>query len=577
MWISKKRDSRPGNEENNNITPSHRLLLSPRLLRNKTPSRNKNTTTTSLMASLTDLPLISPPSLPPPALIPPPSAELIVAMMSATGGRKPRDDERKFFNKSVGSMSWLPGTGISSDLTTNDRFRRILDAIAALCVYRARIQVLAIGFQINQRGSSLTISIADNCDIEKRTVDYLKKLWEELKELSNLYAGQRPKTGHSSTGVPWNTYVGASPQIPRSKAASTIIERLTELVYTFTRKKQMKRIDKWWDPIGKPGLLDFARSFQAKMGKQLSGNEGKLEMFLLLIRDTVTCLRAPKVDWTHVIKFMKKAIDIARDLLEGDDPYWCNRLALSLVPPVTSPDAKKEPAFPLARAIERLTSHHRYLYELIAFAHSPRLRLAFELEMSVYPVPVRIPPGTIQLPTTTDDWRVALKDLCLRHDRKLRPEQAVPVLESLMRYCPKTPGPRRVHCECTLVAHYDRLRNTNGYVPPFSYIGVSKLSCKPCSLWIAAFNERGNGYPKFYTRGTHGKWYYPWSAPDIARWDPGMSRLMGSKFVAYLGTEGVARSASDSTVASEESAWEEDELEDEEVRVQMELSAQDDF
>lgn len=227
--------------------------------------------------------------------------------------------------------------------------------------------------------------------------------------------------------------------------------------------------------------------------------------------------------------------------------------------------------------MERLTSQHRYLYELISFAHSPRLRLAFELKMTVDPVPVRTPPGTIQLPTCSKDWHGVLEDLCVRHDHKLCAEQAVPILESLMRYCPKTPTPRRVHCECTLVAHYDRLRSTNGYVPPFSYIGVSKLSCKPCSLWIAAFNERGNGYPKFYTRGTHGKWYHPWTAPHIPRWDPDMSRLLGSKFVAYLGTQGVARSTSDSTVASEESAWEEDELELKRVTARMALRARNDF
>lgn len=300
----------------------------------------------------------------------------------------------------------------------------------------------------------------------------------------------------------------------------------------------MKRIDMWWDPTNKPGLLNFARCFQAKMGKHLSGNDGKLEMLLLLIRDTVICLRSPKVDYMHVIQFMKVAIDIARDLLEGDDPSWCTRLAISLVPPVSSPDAKTESAFLLARAIERLTSHHRYLYELISFAHSPRLRLAFELNMTVDPVPVRTPPGTIQLPTCSKDWHVVLEDLCVRHDHKLRAEQAVLILESLMRCCPKTPTPRRVHCECTLVAHYGRLRSTDGYVPPFSYIGVSKLSCKPCSLWIAAFNERGNRYPKFYTRGTHGKWYYPWTAPHIPRWGPDMSRLLGSKFVAYLESRG---------------------------------------
>lgn len=498
-------------------------------------------------------------------------------MMSATGGRQPREDERKYFKKSVNSISWLPGTGISSDISTNDRFRRILDALAALCVSRTRIQVVAIGFQIDQRHSRLTISIAENSNVDPKTVKYLKDMWKMLKTLSDIYAGHRPKTGHPSTGEPWSSYVGVSPLIPRSEKAAIIIEKLTHHVYTFTLQKQLKRINKWWDPTDKPGLLHFARVFQAKMGKNLSGNDGKLEMFLVVIRDTITRLRATQVDWTHVIKFMKKAIDIARELLEGDDPYWCDRLALSFIPPLSSPDAEKETAFPLARAIERLTSHHRYLHELISFAHSPRLRLAFELKMNVKEVEVRTPPGTVQLPTSTDDWRIVLEDLCVHHGRQLRPDQAIPILQSLMTFCPKTPTPHRVHCECTLVAHYDRSRGTVGHIPPFSYIGVSKLSCKPCSIWLAAFNARGNGHPKFYTRGTHGKWYYPWTAPVIPRWDPDMRQVLGAQFVAYLRTEGVARSASDSTVASEEGEWEEDQVEDEQVRKEILISAQDDF
>ncbi|KAL0635178.1 hypothetical protein Q9L58_005903 [Maublancomyces gigas] len=502
-----------------------------------------------------------------------PSAELIVAMMSATRGRQPREGEHKFFNKSGGSVSRVPGTGISSHLTTSDRFHRILDGLASLCISRTPNQVLAVGFQINQPASRLTISIADNCDVEQDTVNFLEMTWDLLKELSNLYAEQRLKTGLPPTGVPCNRNVGVSPHIPRSREAAAIIERLTEHVYTFTWNKQMARINKWWDPTDKPGLLYFARLFQAKMGNQLTGNNRKLEIFLLLIRDTVTCLRSPKVDWELDIIFMKKAIDIASDLLGGDDPYWCSRLAISLMPPMSSPDAIKESAFPLGRAIERLTSHHRYLYELISFAHSPRLRLAFELKMTVDPVPVRTPPGTSQLPTSTEDWRGVLEDLCVHHDHILRPEQAVPILESLMRYCPKTPTPRRVHCECTLVAHYDHLRSTDGYVPPFSYIGVSKPSCKPCSLWLAAFNARGNGYPKFYTRGTHGKWYYPWTAPHVARWDPGIGHLLGSQFVEYLTAEGIAKSA----VASEETAWEEDEVEDEKVMAYVDRSAKADF
>lgn len=56
-----------------------------------------------------------------------------------------------------------------------------------------------------------------------------------------------------------------------------------------------------------------------------------------------------------------------------------------------------------------------------------------------------------------------------------------------------------------------------------------------------------------------------------------MRHLLGSQFVAYLTAEGVAGSASYSTVASGETAWEEDEVEDEKVMGYVDRSAKNDF
>jgi hypothetical protein len=40
------------------------------------------------------------------------------------------------------------------------------------------------------------------------------------------------------------------------------------------------------------------------------------------------------------------------------------------------------------------------------------------------------------------------------------------------------------------------------YLLAFSYIGVSKLPCKPCVVWPVACGKLG-----FYTRGTHSPLY----------------------------------------------------------------------
>ncbi|PUU81796.1 hypothetical protein B9Z19DRAFT_1062367 [Tuber borchii] len=50
-------------------------------------------------------------------------------------------------------------------------------------------------------------------------------------------------------------------------------------------------------------------------------------------------------------------------------------------------------------------------------------------------------------------------------------------------------------------------------VPAFSYIGVSKLCCAACKMWIEGYNQQEG--PEFYTRGSHVKWYWPWGLPQL--------------------------------------------------------------
>lgn len=224
------------------------------------------------------------------------------------------------------------------------------------------------------------------------------------------------------------------------------------------------------------------------------------------------------------------------------------------------------PPYPLRRQIEKLTSHHRYFQALIAFAHSPRLRLAFTLAESVETVSLQTvtPTGEIAVPTSATSWAKALHDLCDVHQFQVLEERAKPIIDYLESHHHQASVPHQVHSECALVAHYDLERTASvGYAPPFSYIGVSKLSCKPCHLWLSAYNTRP-GAPRFYTRGSHGKWYFPWSPPTIADWNPELEPRMERACLEYLSVRGVLRSSSDSTVASGETRWEDDATEQKE-------------
>ena len=63
-----------------------------------------------------------------------------------------------------------------------------------------------------------------------------------------------------------------------------------------------------------------------------------------------------------------------------------------------------------------------------------------------------------------------------------------------------------IHCETKLI-HYLETNHVNQWdnVPAFLYIGVSKLSCGACHMWIDSFNQLGGR--RYYTREFHGKWY----------------------------------------------------------------------
>ncbi len=85
-----------------------------------------------------------------------------------------------------------------------------------------------------------------------------------------------------------------------------------------------------------------------------------------------------------------------------------------------------------------------------------------------------------------------------------------------------------IYCECALVSYLHRHYDD---IPAFSYVGVSKLSCRPCSLWLQALS-RSRGCQTFQTRGSHGKCYRGWTRPSLG--DETVEQDVDGLFVAAL-------------------------------------------
>lgn len=155
----------------------------------------------------------------------------------------------------------------------------------------------------------------------------------------------------------------------------------------------------------------------------------------------------------------------------------------------------------------------------------------------------------VPLPESESEWVSIIKGVAGSGAEKQQwPDNSAKVLFQ------KFPPPERecvIHCECSLIEYIETKDGTSWEnVPPFNYIGVSKLSCCACSLWIESFNELGGR--AFFTKGSHGKWCWPWGMPEVEeRVGKFMLRKLTSEYL-YLQSRGLIRTSSDSTGADSE-------------------------
>ena len=205
-------------------------------------------------------------------------------------------------------------------------------------------------------------------------------------------------------------------------------------------------------------------------------------------------------------------------------------------------DYPSEAPFPLRHALEKLTSLPRHIETLYGFAHSPRLQPALQYCLFISAVSEKS--HIVQLPASPKEWRSFLEVACYYHYdfQKTHAVELTKTFGSKKWVCP-------VHCECGLIQYLHTRRGDQwDHVPPFNYIGVSKLSCSACRIWIEAFNELSGR--KFYTRGSHGKWSWPWGIP---RAQGALAELIAQKVLDKyldLAVEKLRRSGSESSGVS---------------------------
>ncbi|KAL0631573.1 hypothetical protein Q9L58_009556 [Maublancomyces gigas] len=444
------------------------------------------------------------------------SPDLLAAVGNITIGKRIAPQHRSSL---LPDHACHPINGLTSNSVTSVRTFKVLDALASLAVSRQEGQVISIGLQLDMDAKTIILTIAENDPVTLETTLYVGTTWALLRDLSKVYANHR--AGHTDAEA-WRDWGGQSPPVPNHLTpAERIIGRLAQHVYTFTENKFRRRVNRWW-----PRLRMFTNAFIRAKNHNLNEMESLLRVAVLSFRIGLDALDAKNdqfcVNWNEVVDLMNSAATAATKLL--DNRYhletWTN-------------DMKAD--FALRRALEKVTSHHRYFTELVGFAHSPRLHRFFSLQPSIASVPDSFDsvPRYV-LPDTQPAWLALLQDICANAPELIeKPALLAKVSATLHDKISGDDQDPYVHSECALVAHYELHRGRGGT--------VGANGAELLHAWLPREVESG------------------WRAPNLGSvdddvWDTGntevLQKLMADVLVARLKAAHGIRSGSDSTDAS---------------------------
>lgn len=190
---------------------------------------------------------------------------------------------------------------------------------------------------------------------------------------------------------------------------------------------------------------------------------------------------------------------------------------------------------------------------LVNIASSRRLRNAFAAKFALVQVPIQTTPAPTGVALGVKFWSKLGRDVWAERTASGDDELIDEHEEHIFDQIPNSFG-TTTHCECAMIAYLHN-ESING----FKYVGISKLRCGPCDIWIKAFNWSISSNEWYVTKGCHAKWYPGWSAPnpkDVSLLTKVNAKLIESaKLVILSSLVEVARgrSASDSTIATYDS------------------------
>ena len=383
----------------------------------------------------------------------------------------------------------------SSPTRQNWRLSKVLDSLANLCVSEANHEVIATALRVDYRAGSIELIIASNTGVQDSTVAHLQEIWKTLEQMSTL-CHKRHQLGPLED---------TPPRTVEDTQVSNLYVKLVQLCLEFSFSRLQKRINKNFHRFS---AIDVNNSDPEHPFQIVRKCVNVLEK--IFTRDKGAMIGKPRhgdtETWAKLwdcLKSTKSAIDTFLDDggFRGED--------VAAAETFLGYES-------YLRKVESLTNDIKVLLKL---ANSPQCKHLFAFKFEVIPLRGQVAKA-ISVPRTPKDWETVFeKALLFRNGYK--PEEVekyvidAEKIEEDTAYMAREAIKRDlvIHCEVRILLHIFKTENEIPGIPKaYTYIGVSKLSCRGCRAFFDSFNIAHG--TRFVTKGSHNKSYWPWQFPQ---------------------------------------------------------------
>jgi len=373
------------------------------------------------------------------------------------------------------------------------RLSKVLDSIANLCVSETKHEVIATALRVHNKAELIELIIASNDNVKSSTVEHLRKMWTALKEISTICHNSRELS--SQDDMP--------PRLVDD--AHDLSTKFRILCLKFSFDKLQKRVNEKFSRFSEIDIRGMDESHDFR----------KVRKYVNLIEHHFTRENKPVVgkpgddkSWKRLWACLMSAAQAINKFLDaggfhgGEKKRFGTFLQYDLY-------------------LRKIESFANDIQVLLHAANSPQCKHLFTFEFEINALPVLVSKA-VNVPQTSEEWELVLEEALLFRNaiegkthgnyvinvKRVNEDTAYMAEDAISRDLV-------VHCEVKILTHIFKTEAENPGIPKaYTYIGVSKLSCRSCQAFFEAFND--THATRFVVKGSHSKSYWPWQFPELS-------------------------------------------------------------